>query len=831
MNFKTTYILFGVLAGLLLIFGLSQMLGTKPGEQGYLLADLHKAGVTADAIDTVEIQRTRPAEEKLVFIRDSTTKRWRMLQPYPARADSEAVNRLVRDLVNVRRDEKANVVADPAKYGLAPPAEVVTLKQGAEREWAVQLGDESAGGPSSALVYAATIADPKYPTAVKRVDVESALKPVRDFRSKDLLAEGADFGAAARLQSIKLQEAGKAPVVLKKSAEERWQLAEPPLGDADYEGEPAAAAPATGPKRVTGVRELTTDLDNLRVESADDFVADNATDMAKYGLAADKPERLRIEVTRKPAPPVGGGEAAKEPEPRVLLVGKKADDKGDKLYARLEDDTNVVRIPAKSVEPIAQVAADPAALRNRDLAQFDASRADAVDIQGPAGAVTLRKPAALWQLYQAGKPRKAENSAVLDLLTALTARRQVQSFPAPAKEGELGFDKPQAVVSVWVDGLQKEEKKEERPADKKDEKKPAEAEPKLKDPKPTVKLIFGRKEGNVVYVRRETASDKAVLAVPDSLLAKVDQGPWAYIDRTLPSFPETADVTGLTVERAGETFEADKTTDKTPAVWTLKRPKDLAGRKADATNAERIVAELRGLHTDKIVAEDPKADALAQYGLQAPSVKAAVRVLNKETKKPEDWAYLFGNETPDKSGRYAKVAQSDLVFVASPAVLDALNAELQDPTVFHFDAAKAKAVKLAGWKQATGFTFTLDAERKADKGWTAKTPPDFDLDAEQVESLVRALADLKAVRFVSRTGPPKPEAKLGPNDRSLQIDVSVDGEKTPLTLTLGALDTKDKGYYAQASTLPGYVFLAPQEPVERLLTSPKALTRGAPPAK
>lgn len=834
MNFKTTYVLFGILAGLLVIFGLSQMFATKPGEQGYLLADLHKAGVNADAIDTVEIDRRGPPAEKLVFVRDAGSKRWRMVQPYPAHADASAVDRVVRDLINAKPDEKANVVADPAKYGLAPPKETVTLKQGADREWVVQLGEETAGDASHALVYAAAGADPKHPTAVKRFDVESALKPVRDFRSKDLLAEGTDFGAAARLQSVKLQEAGKPAVALKKSAEERWQIAEPPLGDADYEGDPAAAATA-GPKRVTGVRELTTDLDNLRVESADDFVADNVTDFTKYGLQADKPERLRIEVTRKPATPTGGGEAPTEPETRVLLVGKKADDKGDKLYARLEDENNVVRIPAKSIEPIDQVASDPSALRNRDLAELDVNRVDAIDLQGPGGAVTLRKPLAAWQLYQAGKPRKAENSSVADLLTALTTKRQVQSFPDPAKENTFGFDKPQAVVSVWVDGLQKEEKKDEKPGEKKEEKKPVEAEPKLKDPKPTVKLTFGRKDGNLVYVRRETASGKAVLAVPDSLLAKVDQGPLAFVDRTLPSFPETADVTGLTVERAGETFEADMEAGKMPAVWTFKQPKDLAGRKADAANAERIVAELRGLHADKLVAENSAADALAQYGLQTPAVKATVRVMNKDTKKPEDWVYLFGKETPDKSGRYARLAQSeprsDLVFVAPGAVYDVLNSELQDPTVFHFDVAKARSIKLAGWKQATGFTFTLDAERKPDKLWAAKTPPDFDLDPDQVENLVRSLSDLKAVRFVSRSGPPKPEAKLAPNDRSLQIDVTVEGEKSPLTLTLGALDTKDKGYDAQASTLSGYVFLAPQEPFEKLLTSPKSLARGGPPPK
>src|SRR6516162_4411944 len=99
MNFKTTYVLFGVLIGLLLLFGLKQMFGTKPGEEVYLMSDLRQAKVLADDIDTIEIDRARPKEEKLVFVLDRPNKRWKMIQPFEARADNEAVNQLVRNVV------------------------------------------------------------------------------------------------------------------------------------------------------------------------------------------------------------------------------------------------------------------------------------------------------------------------------------------------------------------------------------------------------------------------------------------------------------------------------------------------------------------------------------------------------------------------------------------------------------------------------------------------------------------------------------------------------------------------------------------------------------
>ncbi len=371
--------------------------------------------------------------------------------------------------------------------------------------------------------------------------------------------------------------------------------------------------------------------------------------------------------------------------------------------------------------------------------------------RGAGGVITLRKSEGTWKLFEGGKSQSADDPAIQDLLRTLTAKRQVESFPDPAKEAELGFDKPTAVVSLWTDGLKKEEEKkdENKDADKKekekqDAKKDAGAEPKLKDAKPTVKLTFGKRDGNVVYVRREAGSDKALVAVPATLLGKVDQGRLAFLDKTLPSFSENADIAGLVLERSGQTYdiEKEKKDDKSPGVWKLKQPKDVAGRAANAANVDRIVGELRGLRTDKLVSEKAAPAALEEYGLKSPSFKATVKVKDKDGRKIEDWVYLFGKETPDKSGRYAKESKSDFIFVVKPAVVETLGSELQDPTVFHFEPGKVKTVKLTGWKQAASYTFTLEVEQKSPKTWTVKTPADFDLDSDQVQNFVTDLANL-----------------------------------------------------------------------------------------
>src|SRR5438270_183500 len=64
MSFKTTYVLFAVLVCLLAVFGLTQLLGKKPGLETYILPAMHNPEVKVDEITGVTITRSRPKEEK-----------------------------------------------------------------------------------------------------------------------------------------------------------------------------------------------------------------------------------------------------------------------------------------------------------------------------------------------------------------------------------------------------------------------------------------------------------------------------------------------------------------------------------------------------------------------------------------------------------------------------------------------------------------------------------------------------------------------------------------------------------------------------------------------
>src|SRR5262249_53982740 len=155
--------------------------------------------------------------------------------------------------------------------------------------------------------------------------------------------------------------------------------------------------------------------------------------------------------------------------------------------------------------------------------------------------------------------------------------------------------------------------------------------------------------------------------------------------------------------------------------------------KADPKRVDNILSDLRTLSTDKYVAEKPSDNELDRYGLKAPAFRATVTVKGKDNQE-ETHAYLFGKETDDKSARYAKQGERDLVFLVRPNVVTALQAELQDPTVFQYDASKVKGLKVVGWQDVVGSPFTLDLERKSSQNWAVKAPAEFKLDEAQAEA-------------------------------------------------------------------------------------------------
>jgi hypothetical protein len=819
MNFKTTYILFGVLVVLLVGLGVALWKGpTKADTSAYVLPQMREAAnpLNPGQVERVEIRRTRPAEETLVFERVPGGERWKITQPRALRADDTAVNDLVRQIYDARREEKSDEPAKLADWGLEPPAEVITLTAG-DRNVTLNVGDSS-GKRDNDVVYVQDPARQKA-MAVRYSSLDRVLGTLSDFRSRDLLATGiSDIEAVALSESKK----GSEPKVveLKKRSADRWQYVKPPYGDAEFEGGGGVPDPNKPPG---GVNSLLTDVTNLKVDAKDakdsDFVADDVEDLAKYHLGkGDDVLRIEIERVEQPGKDADGKQDKKTARVALLVgVGKKVDDKSDKYYACLEDERNVVKLSARSVDPFRKLLETPDALRDRNLVVFrNFQKPDALDIKNSYGVLEFRRPDEVkWKLYRGDTGQDVSDQEVTLLINTLAQKDQIKSFPDPSQKAPFGLDKPEVVVSVWVDGLAKDEKKDDTKDDKKKEDKKKDAKPKLKDPdKPAYQLRFGNRVEGQVVVERVRAGEKegTLVRVPEGLLDMVKKGPLAYLDKTLPQFnpgpgefAPARDVKTLVLERGGTTYEISR--EKEGAPWKFDKPADMKGRKADPQAVEEILRTLNQLRAQKLVAE--KADPAAldkEYNLRTPPLKAVVTVTKDG--KPATYGYAFGKDE-DANHVYAKQGQRDVVFTVDKQALAPLQKkDLQDPTVLQFETNKVKAVKLTGWQNVVGSPLTLEVGRKDAAHWDVKKPAGFKLDEGKFGRFLAGLSNLRADPFVHK-GKPAAAEDLEVAKGALVVEITVEGAAKPLVLTVGKPDG-DKGYFATSSQAPDTVFLVPK---------------------
>lgn len=828
MNFKTTYILIAIVLVLVGVFFWAVWSG--PGAEGgtWVLPSMHDKANPMDPgdIDRVEIQRTKPTEETLVFEKDPESKQWRITSPRDYRGNNTSIDDLIRQIYNASREKEAERLTNRSQYGLEPPNEVVTLQKG-DRRVQLNVGDVSPGpeNAENTVIYVTSSDVPKDIMAVKRRNLDKVLKGVNDFRSRELLSPASSDIQAFTLSERDKDKPTKGSIELKKGSEDHWTYVQPPYGDAQDRG----PNPVGEEKAPSNVETALSDLSALKVESDKDFVADDVKDLAQYNLDPAKDDLVRIEIERvEEISKNAEGQKEKKTKKIALIVGisKKTGENDSQYYAYIDDPQHkdVVRISTKSVARLLKLLEKPDALRDRNLiALANFKKPDAIDVKNSWGLLEFRhssdtqKP---WQLWRGDKSYTVDEPAIQNLITSLTGPDQVESFPDPAMRKELGLDKPDITVQVWVDSLpledKKDEKKDEKKDDKKEEKKAKKPEPKDKN-KPAYTLSFGYRKENSVAVERKRGDEKTgtLVMVPAKVLDQVREGPLAYLDKQLPPFnanrfDAVTNVTKLTLTRDGTTFELSRE-DKAGAPWKIDKPADFAGRTADRAAVEDILRVLNDLRAIKIVDDKIPADAkLTEWGLKTPRFKAVV-TLTKDG-KPKTFDYDLGKEADDKSGVYLRSSQQDMIVVVANNVVSTLQRELQDPTVFQFDPAKVKEVKLTGWiaiqKQIGENAPRTLAFRRAANGsdWEAE-PKGFKVDNKRLDDFLRQLSTLRAQKFVAHKATPAADQELDPAKGGLLIEITLPGEKEPkkLTLTVGKADGND-AYLAISNQLPGDIF-------------------------
>jgi hypothetical protein len=789
MNFKTTYILFGVLFVMLAVLGfvLYNNPTPKKGAENLFPAFKNEEHKTED-VTKVVIERKNPEGPDIVFERGAD-KNWKIVSPRPLPVESGVVNRLIDALANAKIDEENNP-PNRKEAGVDSPTRIIKLTGEKDLDMTLTVG-RITPGEENAVAYVVSSARPKAPVAVRKFDLSAALEDLNYYRDKHLLGDN-----TGDVTGIKLSQAKKETVDFRKEGD-NWRMVQPPYGDADVSDLISA---------ISGVQvSYVTDKDN-------DFVKDGVTDLAKYNLDPAKGDVLRIEVTR------GEGKNAKT---TALLVGVGKKEKDDKFYAAIDDGKakDVVKVSAASVEPFIKVLADPEAKRNKNLVRLGENTIpDAMDVKNTYGLLQFRKPAGAfgWELWRKEKDKEKKDSIdsnEAQVLFDALKKATVVSFPKPSRKKELGLDKPDNEldwVAIYVGSL-------EKPGPKKD------APPVLKkDAKPVTKLRFGVREGGNVAVERIWGKDSTIVMVPESVYDQVRRGPLAYFDKSLPAFSTGSSeegVTKLQLTRGGEVAEIDREQDsanKGESKWKIVKPDNLKGRYASDQVVRDILTDMNRLRANEVVAEKAdKAQLKRDYGLDPPSNKVVITIT--KDKKTTTHEYDFGKEVAGK-GVYAKVGDKDTIYLLPLDALNPLKKELRDTTVFKFKASDVASVKFTGWEGLVGSPITKVMEQKDGK-WVMKEPKGAPLDSSKVESLLATLSNLQADRFV------KSGKGLTLKEDALQIEITLKDKKV-LELTVGGAD--GASYYATSNQLKGDVFLLPKDLFEAVRKAPAYFN---PPAK
>ena len=876
MNLRTTIILFSILGVSLLAFALFQIINVPTSEERrerekYLLPSLMLTA-TGKPLDFAEVRQKineftkvvidRKAKgdqkaEQLVFERQGNT--WRMVAPKNVRANSRAIDDLIDQLIRAEKDGRLSLSDDPAEYGLADPAVVVTLYRGSQAT-VINLGDQSPG--KDPIVYVTT-SDVKDPAAVSRSRISQLFASVADFRAKDLLSSPFD------VVGVRLGGVARKPIELTKGADQDWTFLEPQLGEADN----------------NAVGDFTRAIANIRVERAEDFVEDGPLPpekLVQYGLTEDKASYLvRFQYRADPGKPGAGpaetlliGARDQQSEqraaaaraaafaanlaplspfipvvlPAAVELGARETLDQDRVYyfARLAGENSIVRLDGKQVKVLDKPADE---LRSKSLARIDTTRVDAINLTAGGETLRLRRPQlkvqtdpkttapapSQWDVYtdtRAGVKTHLDTvTKLIDALNKVEVRDAKGFLDTSDKQRawfgdepiDLGLDRPQAEVTVWLDAIQRD--KEGKPE--------GTGEPKLKaDAKPHLRLKVGRKDEKrgVVYVERRIGDGPAaILAIPDPFVATGSPPPpspfgqppppptreqfslselttggyYAFRDRTLPSFP-LDQVEKVVYTHGTLTYEVEREPAKTDGPvfapnWLLKKPVE-----GKAQRVTELLTTLRNLSAEKLLTDRAtERDLTELFGLGDKSAfRITVTTFDKD-KKPSEYTYTIGRMTsPDSPNRnhfYARVEakpaagsppeSNQFVFLLPRHVVQVLDLELRDATVFtdeknvfteeatftwrkpdaHKKLVETKLV-LASAPEGTRRVWSVKALTVDGRDAKSDLPR---LDTNKIEVLLGTptgprfgtgpkLSPLTTERFLVHNGPPAPAHRLDP---------------------------------------------------------------------
>ncbi len=756
MNFRFTAILFAAVVLGISVLALVTYFDTGTAGRDGLVAPFTKTGLNESTVDTVEIVRSQPTEERLVFSKIGDGK-WELRQPVIAKVDSFAVDSIIKMLFNAKATRYPGLTDNLAAHGLGKPTIKITLKRGTDTSATINIGDTTIGG-KNAFTFVTTADNPDRPIALRTVDLralfrESAAgkdgeawtlsKWLTDYRSRRLLGENVTSAGNAEsgIESVSLKR-GSGAFKLSRSPEGNWKFDEPAnFGEAD-----AAGDTIVRPDLFTSVRTLLVLLVTLQPTSEADYLeGQTEADWIKFGLAENDSAVIRVDLKPK-------GSAME-----TLLIGKKVLGKDGqpvvptKVYCRLLGDSAVIQVASDRIDALANTIANPAELRNKDLlAESKKEQIDAIDIiQGttsyklrrissgasPQWAIYGPTPDGRWATYVGSTDPSDPRASVSKLLEALTKPRAAKAVLAPASpDAVIAPADVRATVKIWYNGL---------PASTQITDDTVPPEPAVKGDA-AVTFTLGKSDADAAILKRVTPSGTADFQIPLELAARLLRPKMDYVDPRTGTFAFT-EATKLAFNRGAEGYELVRGA-APDRRWEFAKPDSRKGNSADNETTLQILQALAAQQLAKLVSDTPTAEELARWGLVTPRLNATV-----SPAKGPDRVYAFGNETDDKKSVYFRVADKPFVFTVPKELYDQVAvADLRDRTIFRFEAAKIKRLEIVAWKNVDpkGVPFSCKLERQGTT-WVATEPKDFPLDPAKLQGLLKALEAPRASEFIA----------------------------------------------------------------------------------
>lgn len=270
---------------------------------------------------------------------------------------------------------------------------------------------------------------------------------------------------------------------------------------------------------------------------------------------------------------------------------------------------------------------------------------------------------------------------------------------------------------------------------------------------PAVSVTFATPDGEplTLAVGDETptggehyaAVGSRVLLVAGFVESTLNRTTFELRDRSILEFTGP-DVASLAVEQSGGTLRFAKADNE----WSVVDP--LAAR-ADFGLVEAMIGRLGSGEMVAIESESAADDALEPFGLDTPRLTATVAVGG------ESHTLLVGDENPE-STVYARDAARDLVFTIDAALVDDLARgadTYRQKDLFDFRPFNATALAVLRDDRMLRFekgpaAENEDAEEDAggEEVWRRVEPEPADIERSEMDTLLRALSELRADSFV-----------------------------------------------------------------------------------